>query len=428
MNNILKGITGLGLALLLTACGGDDGGSGGSATTGGNAGGTGGGNAVVGQVSQGVTDSTIFIGNSIATSGALAPVGVPFQAGLEAYLLMVNSQGGINGRTIEYIHQDDEFNPINGIAILEGLINDDRVFAIVGHFGTPVIGATFPMLVESGIPAVYFAAGTGVVYNENATDGNGRNTFPVQPVFPMEGRIMAAIAHGEFGANRIGVIFTNDDAGLDLIQGVNQEAANIGGMEIITAQVAPGADDVSAAVTTIMSADVDLVIIASIQGTMPQIARTLAAQGNTAPALTSYVNVDRVMADLVSDDIGGQYQLFGTGWVDMSSPDMNLFGEWVNQVHSDDFSQNAFAMTGWIAGHYFVEGLRRVGSDDLTWENFIAAMEMAPIRTPFGEYIDFSNGQRVGTQVMNVSVLDPSTPFGWAEFMPFRTMDDLLGN
>ena len=366
------------------------------------------------------------MGNSVAVSGPLAPVGVPFQAGMMAYFLMVNEGGGINGRTIEYIHQDDGFDPVNALAILEGLINDDQVFAIVGHFGTPVIGATLPMIIDAGIPAVYFAAGTGVVYNENALPGEGDNIFPVQPVFPMEGRIMAAWASGVFDATRVGVIFTNDDAGMDLIGGIEQEAAVIGGLEIISAQVAPGSEDVSAAVTTIMAADVDVVIIASIQGTFPQIARELANQGSTLPAMTSYVNVDRTMVDLVAADIGAQYPLFGSSWVDMGVPEITEYQYWVAQVSGEDFSTNAFAITGWIAAHFFVEGLNRVGADELTWESYIAAMESAPIRNPFGGYIDFANGQRVGTQEMALYLMAPEVPAGWAPHISMMSMDDIL--
>ncbi|MCL1996925.1 MAG: ABC transporter substrate-binding protein [Defluviitaleaceae bacterium] len=375
---------------------------------------------------QGVTDTTVRVGNSVAVSGPLAPVGVPFQAGMNAYFLMVNEGGGINGRTIEYIHQDDGFDPVNAIAILEGLINDDQVFAIVGHFGTPVIGATLPMIIDAGIPAVYFAAGTGVVYMEQALPGQGDNIFPVQPVFPMEGRIMAAWASGVFNANRLGVIFTNDDAGIDLIGGIEQEAAVIGGMEIISAQVAPGSEDVSAAVTTVLAGDVDMVVIASIQGTFPQIARELANQGSTVPALTSYVNVDGTMVDLVAADIGGQYQLFGTAWVDLDVPEILDYQYWVARVSSEDFSANAFAITGWIAAHFFVEGLRRVGTDDLNWESYIVAMESAPIRNPFGGYIDFSNGQRVGTQEMSLALMDGTASGGWVPYIGIMTMQEIL--
>ena len=57
---------------------------------------------------QGVTDTSILVGNSAATSGAYAPVGVPFNAGIEAYFKMVNDAGGVDGRNIEFTHIDDE--------------------------------------------------------------------------------------------------------------------------------------------------------------------------------------------------------------------------------------------------------------------------------------------------------------------------------
>ena len=145
---------------------------------------------------QGVTDTRIYVANSAATSGQVAGVGVPFLAGMDAYFRMVNESGGIHGREIVRLHTDDGFDGPSAIAALETFLYDDEVFALVGHFGSTPIGATWDMIVESRIPAVYFAGGIGVVYNENATDGDGRNAFPIQPVFPMEGRVFLAWAAG----------------------------------------------------------------------------------------------------------------------------------------------------------------------------------------------------------------------------------------
>ena len=426
---VLAMLLALALVFAVGACGtqnGNGGGAGadtGTATTtdedNGDAGGT-------GDFVQGVTDTRVYIGNTVSTSGALAPVGVPFQAGINAYIEMVNSRGGVHGREIVYIHYDDEWSPERGLAFLDGLINDDEVFAIVGQFGTPIIGATFRTLVETGIPTVYFAAGTGVVYNENATDGNGRNTFPIQPVFPMEGRVFAAWAAGTFGGERIGVIYTSDDAGEDLIGGIRQEAAVIGGLEIFAEQVAPGADDVTAAVASVLGNDVDVVIIASIQGTFSQIANELANQGNTAPTLTTYVNVDRTQVDLVADTVWGQYDIFGSSWVNMQAAELDEFQEWIAVVSDDEaFLTSSFAVTGWIAMHAFVQGLERV-EGELTWASFIDAMESAPVANPFGSAIDFANGSRVGTQDLALWRLDPNEAEGWSSYLPFMSMEEIL--
>ena len=411
------------IALVLVACGDNNGGD--TADNDGDNGTNGAVEETAGH-SQGVHDDRIYIGNSAATSGALAGVGVPFVAGIDAYLAMVNADGGIHGREIVRVHHDDEFDPATGLAMLERLIQDDEVFSIVGHFGTPVIAATYQTLLDEGIPTVYFAAGIGVVYQEDARETGGLNTFPVQPVFPMEGRIFAAWAAGHFGGETIGVIHTSDDAGQDMINGIRQEAEVIGGLEIVAESVEPGAEDVTAQVMNVLAADPDVIIIASIQGTVLQIARELAAQGNTVPAITSYVNSDASISYQLADDIAGHYDLFGSSWVAMIDEDMEDYRYWVDQVQGEDLSNNSFAMTGWIAAHFFVEGLRRTPEDAINWDNFIAAMEEAPIQNPFGSAIDFSNGSRVGTQELALVRMDGSAEAGWANYLPFMSMEELL--
>ncbi len=371
---------------------------------------------------QGVTDTTVKVGNSIATSGPLAPVGVPYKAGMEAYFKMVNEKGGVHGRTIEYVHQDDEFNTEKGKAAVDKMINDEKIFAFVGHFGTPIVGATLNDIKEAGIPAVYFATGTGLLYNENA-EGSERVAYPVQPVYPMEGRIIAAWSIGEFDAKTIGVVYTNDDAGKDLLSGINAEAE--GHASVVAEQVPPNSEDVSAAITKLKDSDVDVVIIAAIQGTFPQIAKEMAKQGLHKPAITTYVNADQRMTALVSDDVNGQFNIYANAWVDMTKPAIKEYREWVNQVSSEDLSSNAYAMTGWIAAHFFVEGLERVDGD-LTWETYMDALEEAPIDNPFGGSIDFSNGKRLGTQEMALLKMNVKADAGWEGFKDFMSIDEII--
>lgn len=372
-----------------------------------------------GDLAQGVTDDTIKIGNSAAVSGPLAFVGVPFKAGIEAYLKMVNDNGGIDGRKIEYVHTDDEFNPEKGKAAFDYLVNDEKVFALVGHFGTPIVGATLEDIKEKGIPAVYFATGTGILYNENAT-GRDRSAYPVQPVYPMEGRILGAWAVGEFDAQKVGVIYTNDDAGKDLLGGIKKEVENI-----VAEQVAPGSEDVSAQITKLKGEGVDVVIIAAIQSTFPQVVKEMSKQGLHVPTLTTYVNVSANVVDVIKDDVAGQFDIYGNSWVDLDSPNMVEYAEWVAKVSDEDFSMNAFAMTGWIAAHFFVEGLERVDGD-LNWENYMNAIESSPIQNPFGGSIDFSDGKRLGTQEMSLVKMNPDQVGGWEGFIGFKSIEDIL--
>lgn len=372
---------------------------------------------------QGITDTEIIVANSAATSGAYAPVGVPFNAGIEAYFKMINEAGGVQGRQIVFKHVDDEFDPVKGKAALSSFVEDEKVFAIVGDFGTPVVAATIDDLKDYGIPAVYFATGIGQLYNENATD-NGRNIFPVQPIYKTEGKIMIARAAGDFKAKKVGVVYTNDDAGKDLLWGAQAMAKELN-IELVEQQVAAGATDVSSAITTIKDANVDFVVVAAIQSTFPTIVKELAAQNVNKDVITTYVNVSPVIAQGVVNEIADKFDVYGNGWVSFEGERAKALEEF--QKYAVGYETNVYAMTGWIAGHFFVEGLKRVDGV-ITWDKYMDALESAPIVNPFGGEINYANGLRAGTQEMNLSKIDPTNKDGaWVPVADLASIDSLIG-
>jgi branched-chain amino acid transport system substrate-binding protein len=373
---------------------------------------------------QGVTDTEIKIGNSAATSGVYAPVGVPFNAGINSYIKMINDAGGVNGRKITFVHQDDEFDPVKGKAILSKLVEDDKIFAMVGHFGTPVVGATLQDLKDKGIPVVYLATGIGQLYNDKA-EGADRGIFPVQPIYKTEGKIMVARAVGDFKAKKLGVIYTNDDAGKDLLWGIEEKAKELK-VEVVAEQVTAGATDVSSAVTKIKDANVDFIIGAAIQATIPTIIKELASQGVEKDVITTYVNVSPVIAKAVVNEIKGKFDVYGNGWVSFDGDRAAALIEY--QKFTPEYKDNVYAMTGWIAAHFFVEGLKRVDGT-VTWEKYMDALEKDPIKNPFGGEINFGDGLRAGTQEMNLSKVSHTNLEGaWESVKPLQSIKEIVGN
>ena len=379
------------------------------------------------QYSQGASATEIRVGNSAATSGGFAVVGVPLNAGIEAYFQMVNEGGGIDSRKITFWHTDDEFEPIKGKAALEEMVEDEKLFAIVGAMGTPVIAAIIDDMKDYGIPCVYFATGIPQLLSTGAkTNQEGYNIFPVQPLYETEGRILTAYATGKFGAQKIGVIYTNDDAGITLHKGVQLQVAELNGVELVAEQVAANTADASAAVTSLKNAGVDIVVVAAIQATCPTIIKEMAAQGMDVPAITSYVNAGIDTSEAVIEAITGRFDVYATAWVD--ALDMESYLEFATWIPSD-YALNAYAMAGWIAGAAFVEGLRRIEGQDVTWANYMSALESAPIKLPFGAAVDYGNGNRWGTQAMSLSKVVPISeefPLGWESVEPVTNMADLL--
>jgi hypothetical protein len=143
--------------------------------------------------------------------------------------------------------------------------------------------------------------------------------------------------------------------------------------------------------------------------------------------ITSYVNADASWLGLVNEVIG-TFDIYASAWIDVlgSPEDLEVYVAEVSKI-DPALAGNAFAFAGWIAAATFVEGLRRVGSDALTWENFIDAMESAPVELPFGVVVDYANSRRVGTQAMaflKAGRVD-GTPT-WETIQPIQTIEDIL--
>lgn len=385
----------------------------------------------VAEVAQGVTDSEVLVANCAGTSGALSTVGVPFNAGIEAYFKMINDAGGVNGRQIRFIHSDDEADPTKAIACTQSMVEDEGVFAFVGHFYTGSIVATLDYLKEAGIPIVYYASGVNVLFDEKA-EGNDRVSFPVQPILITEGQVMIARAVSNLDAQKVGMIYTNDDAGKDMLNGAQAKAEELG-VEFVAEQVAAGATDVSAAVTNIMNADVDVVIAGSIQQTLPTIIAQLVAQGNEKPVITSYNNADAVIAGQIYPSVTGKFDVYASGWIDLTQEGADVeLADFLGNI-DPEHAASSFATAGWIAGHFFTEGLKAVGDEPLTWENYVDALENAEVKIPFGGLVDFKDGRRVGTDSMTLMKLDmvagadgAEAP-GWTLEQPLQNIDEILG-
>ncbi len=370
-------------------------------------------------VAQGVTDTTIKVGNAAATTGALAFVGEPFNAAIEAYFKQVNDAGGIDGRMIEFVHYDDQFDASLGVTYTETLVEQDEVFALVGHFGTPTVGATIDYIQDQGIPMVYAATGINSLYFEESV---GNPVLAVQPIYLTDGRIMTARAIMEsiYGANHdealasdgsIGVLYTNDDVGNSIKAGVEAEMEALGIAVNRVHYIAVTDATVSTAVQLLDAYGVASVILAMNQGPFAYTLTAMYDQGLEVPVFTSYVNADVSAVD--HTQYSADRPIYTNAWVDVFSEDGQAdVADYVACIQQADLDEatkaaymtNSFATAGYIAAVTFVEGLRRVeaNGDVLNWENYIAAMEEGPIDVPMGGTVDFSGGKRWGIASMSL--------------------------
>lgn len=110
---------------------------------------------------DGVTADQITFGQAAPLDGPAAALGLGMKAGLNAAFDEANKKGGIHGRKLKLISIDDGYEPVKSIAATKKLIEEDKVFALVGPVGTPTSAATQPIATAAKVPFVGAFTGAG---------------------------------------------------------------------------------------------------------------------------------------------------------------------------------------------------------------------------------------------------------------------------
>lgn len=106
------------------------------------------------QAQQGVTDTEILIGEIAPLTGPASVGSVALSLGTKMAVAEVNAAGGINGRKIRVISEDDGYVVTRAVQAARKLITSDKVFALAAISGSAPSVALLPMLKETGIPAI----------------------------------------------------------------------------------------------------------------------------------------------------------------------------------------------------------------------------------------------------------------------------------
>ena len=163
----------------------------------------------------GASDTEIKIGNIMPYSGPASAYGTIGKA-QAAYFRMINEQGGINGRKINFISYDDAYSPPKTVEQARKLVESDEVLLIFSSLGTATNSAIQKYLNTKKVPQLFVATG--------ATKWGDPKNFPwtmgYQPNYQSEGRIYAKYIVQHHPAGKVAVLFQNDDYGKDVLKGL----------------------------------------------------------------------------------------------------------------------------------------------------------------------------------------------------------------
>lgn len=185
--------------------------------------------------------SVVRLGQSTALTGPLGDLGQAMHQGAKLYFDIVNAKGGVNGRKIELVTQDDGYDVKRALANVEGFLADKDTFALFNCMGTPMIEAMLPKVMAAGTP--FFAPFTGALLARTKS----RNVFNIRASYPDEAEQL--VQHlATIGIKRIGIAYQNNTFGKEVFEGARlaMEKHQISGTTAVTVE-SSGADAAEAA-------------------------------------------------------------------------------------------------------------------------------------------------------------------------------------
>jgi branched-chain amino acid transport system substrate-binding protein len=207
----------------------------------------------------GVTDTEIKIGNTGPYSGPASSYST-IPKSMAAYYRMVNDQGGVDGRKINFISYDDAYSPPKTVEQVRRLVEEDGALLIASPLGTPTNSAIWHYLNQKKVPQLFVATG--------ATKWNDPKHYPWtmgwQPNYQSEGHAYAAYILRERPGGKIALLYQNDDFGKDYLKGVRDGLGNKADMIILTSAYETTDPTIDSQVIAMQAAGADVFVNTAI--------------------------------------------------------------------------------------------------------------------------------------------------------------------
>jgi len=320
----------------------------------------------------GVTDDEIKLGSIVDLSGPIAFMGKGVSNGEFTYFKHINDQGGVHGRKISLIVEDDAYSPPKAVAAAKKLIERDRIFCIAMVLGSAQCLAMYPMLERAGIPIIQAAT-----QNSRIAHPPKKYLFLADPSYLDQAKVHLAFAlkYLKMQNPKAGMVYQDDEPGHDYRDGVRIACEHYGVDLVIDAPYKRGTVDFSSHIAKLKAAGVDLALTWTLVREPAALLKE-AMKVEYAPVwLTCNPSGDPMILKLAGDAAFYGSGYFCSGVVAYPFEDnpeiveMNTAWPKYNKT-----PWSFYDYYGWGAGKIMVEGLRRAGRD-LTREGLIKAME-----------------------------------------------------
>jgi len=316
----------------------------------------------------GVTDTEIKIGSTNPYSGPASAYGVIGRAE-SAYFKMINDQGGINGRKINFISLDDGYSPPR-------TVEQEQVLFLAGTLGTPPNSAIHKYVNAKGVPHIFV--------NTGATKWGDPKNFPWTMGFNInyqaEGRIYANYILDTKPDAKIAILFQNDDYGKDYVKGL-KDGLGDKAAKMIVAEASYEVTDptIDSQIVTLKASGADTFYNVTTPKFAAQAIRRVYDMGwkplhvlnNVSYSVGSVLtpaglekSVGLITAAYTKDPVDPQWK---------NDPGFKEYAAWFKKYYPEGEINDSFNVAGYLIAQGVVHVLKACG-DDLSRENVMRQM------------------------------------------------------
>ncbi|MGQ9573222.1 MAG: ABC transporter substrate-binding protein, partial [Dehalococcoidia bacterium] len=254
-----------------------------------------------GATGPGITDTEIILGADCPLSGATAAVYAMIPQAIKAYFEYVNdTQGGVCGRKIVYKVEDSQDDPAKAVEAVRKLVEQDKVFAIVGSLGDGPHPAVWEYLNEAEVPDILCSAGS----HKFGADPEGHPwTVQMIPSYTIEATFFGQYISENLPGKKVAVLYPNIAMGTDCLAGVRNGLDPQKNQVVSEQSFESGAISVRSQIANMKNAGAEVVVTNADPAMSSQAIKEADRLGWHPQWFLSYINSDETMFQFLSPQL-----------------------------------------------------------------------------------------------------------------------------
>ncbi len=318
---------------------------------------------------RGVTDSEILIGTYTDLSGVTAMWGVNNSNTYRMAFDEVNAAGGINGRKIKYIVEDNQYQIPRSVQAANKLINKDGVFVMVANGGTPMNNATMPEQLAKGVANIFPLTSARSMY-----EPFHHLKFGLAASYYDQMRAGVKLFVETRGKKAVCAMSQDTDFGRDVMDGARDQLKAMNLAIVAETLHKPTDTDFSAPVARLRDAGCDMIVLGTITRDTIQIVSAIRKIGWNIDLIGQAASYDEAVAEVPGGATEGFYSMTPVIFVAAhdTRPAVKAFAEKYKKLFGKE--PNFAAQLGYTGAQLMIQAMKNAGKN-LNADTFVAGME-----------------------------------------------------